>query len=315
MFKWPADPSPKAGAHELADFVELVTWRNGRMSTVELTRYLSRLDEADYTDGVPEEDEPSPGVEAAFSELERRSEACAGGYPFSIGDNGHTARFSPNGDKSMWYATYMYLLLATRLNMSADSLHGGIDGTALFEELAAESVRAYLGGRSKSFVFGAGAAKSTGFKAKVDDLCQRLGEGNGCRDDVDGPTPRDGKLDVAAWIPFADGQPSKLVIFGQCKTGTNYKDHLTQLQPDAFFGNWCRSQPMVVPTRAFFVAEALPRSGLRSIAREAGILFDRCRIVECGKTAGPDVLAKIEAWTTEAATAAGIANRPSTSVP
>ena len=49
------------------------------------------------------------------------------------------------------------------------------------------------------------------------------------------------------------------------------------------------------------------------MAREVGILFDRCRIVECGKSAKPDVLAKIEAWTTEAATAAGIANRPGAS--
>lgn len=312
MFKWLEYPSPKAGAHEIADFVELMTWRDGRMSMVELTRCLSRLDEADYTDGVPEEDEPSPSVEAAFSELERRSEACAGGYPFSIGDNGHTARCNPSGDKSMWHTTYMYLLLATRLNMNAENMHGGIDGTALFEELAAESARTYLGGRSKSLVFGT-AAQGAGFKAKIDDLCMRIGEGNGYPDSVDGPTPRDGKLDVVAWIPFADGQPSKLIIFGQCKTGTNYKNHLTQLQPDTFFGNWCRSQPMVVPMRAFFIAEALPRSGLRSMARDAGILFDRCRIVECGKSAGADVLAKIEAWTTKAATAAGIANRPGAS--
>lgn len=32
MFKWPGLPSPRAPAHEVADFAELVCWRDGGTS-------------------------------------------------------------------------------------------------------------------------------------------------------------------------------------------------------------------------------------------------------------------------------------------
>ena len=121
------------------------------------------------------------------------------------------------------HAIYKYLLLATRLNMKDDRRHAGCDGAHLFEELAAESARCYLGDRSESLVFGT-AAGTAGFSGKVDDLCARLGEGGGFRnpDDV-APTERDGKLDVVAWKSFSDRRPGKLIAFGQCKTGTHYR--------------------------------------------------------------------------------------------
>lgn len=304
-FKWPGDPSTRAEAHELADFVELVAWRDGRMSTIDLERHLSRLDEIDYSRGVQEEDELNPRAAAAFVELERRYDACAGSYPFDIDDNGQAVRLEPTRCRSTDAAIYMYLLLATRLDMNAERTHRGVDGTALFEELAAEAARAYLGGRSKSLVFG--VAPGPSFAQKVDDLCRRIGEGDGFVDrDGSGPTAKDGKLDVVAWIPFLDCEPGKLLMFGQCKTGTNYRDHLPQLVPDAFFGAWCRSPPVVGPTRAFFIAEALPHLRRQGMARLAGILFDRCRIVDCAKAAGPDTLAKIAAWTAGAALANGL---------
>lgn len=306
MFKWPdGRPSPKADAHELADFVELVTWRDGRMSAVELMKHINRIDETDYTDGVPEEDELSPLVEAVFEELERRSDACAGCYPFHVGNHGQTARFDAGRCRRASPAIYMYLLLATRLNMNIHRMYNEIDGTALFEELAAQCARTYLGRRSRGLVFGTAVKGS--FAAKVDSLCKCIGEGDGFKNHVGGRlAPKDAKLDVVAWIPFSDGGPSKLIIFGQCKTGTHYRDHLTQLQPDSFFADWCLSTPMVTPTRAFFVAEALSRLRRRGMARDAGILFDRCRIVDFSDAAGQDVLDKIASWTDAAAAAAGL---------
>lgn len=303
MFKWPEDPSPRADAHELADFVELATWRNGRMSAVDLTKYLGRLDEPDYTNGVPENDDLDAVAVAVFAELERRSEACGEGYPFHIGDSGQTARFTRDGDGVVQHAIYSFLLLATRLNMSTGRIHGGIDGTALFEELAAESARCYLGGRSMSLVFGT-AAQGVGFKEKVNELCTRIREGGGFYDHGwGGGSQKDGKLDIVAWTPFSDGMPSKLLVFGQCKTGTHYKDHLAQLQPDAFCKKWFQSQPTVTPMRAFFVTEALPRSQWRDVAVDAGLLFDRCRIVDFSDAMSADVVAKLQAWTDAAAAA------------
>ena len=301
MFKWPEAPSPRAEEHELADFVELVTWRDGRMSAVELTRSLGRLDEADYSEGVPEEDEVDARVETVFAELERRDEACAGGYPFSIGDSGQTVRSKESVCER--HMIYRYLLLATRLNMNDNRLHGGLDGTQLFEELAAESVRCYLGERSVSLVFGT-VAHGNSFINRINDLCERLGEGGGFSTRSDRVLrQRDGKLDIVAWTPFSDRQSSKLTMFGQCKTGTHYKDQLTQLQPDSFCNKWLRSQPAVSPVRTFFVSEALPRSRWRDMAVDAGLLFDRCRIVDFSDTASADVLKKVQVWTAAAAAA------------
>lgn len=303
MFKWPDVPSPGAEEHEIADFAELLTWRDGGTSALELTRSLSRLDEADYSDGVPEEDEIDARVETVFLELERRCEACAGGYPFIIGDNGQTARTKKYEGENSKQAIYKYLLLATRLNMNHNRLHSGFDGAQLFEEVSAESARCYLGGRSKSLVFGT-AAHGDGFAAKVEDLCKRIGEGGGFVKHSGGRLrPRDGKLDVVAWTPFSDRQSGELIVFGQCKTGTHYKDHLAQLQPDAFCNKWFRSQPVVMPTRTFFVTEALPRSQWRDWAVDAGLLFDRCRIVDFSDAMSADVVARLQAWTDAAAAA------------
>ena len=298
MFKWPGTPSVAADEHELADFVELVSWRDGRMSAVDLTRYLGRLDEPDYAeDGVQEEEEVDFLAESVFDELERRAEACASGYPFQIGNGGQSARFIGDDTGDAHHAVYAFLLLATRLNMNTDRVHDGVDGTAVFEELAAESARVYLGRRSKSLVFGT-AAQETGFKEKVDNLCESIGEGDGFSDRGGaGRRQRDGKLDVVAWTPFLDELPSKLLVFGQCKTGTHFKDQLAQLQPDAFCSKWFQSQPAVTPVRAFFVSEALPRSRWRNTAVDAGLLFDRCRIVDFIGGASDDVLDKAQAWT------------------
>lgn len=305
MFKWPETPTRTAKKHELADFVELVTWRNGRMSAEELKKHLGRLDEADYARGVPEEDVLDLVVDAVFEELECRLDACAGSYPFHIVSKGQMIRFVGDVGCSTGHILYAYMLLATRLNMNADRIHAGIDGADLFEELAAEAARCYLGDRSKSLVFGT-AARERGFKAKVQDLCMRTGEGDGFYDHVAaGRRKKDGKLDVVAWTPFSDSKPSKLLIFGQCKTGTRYEDQLAQLQPDSFCRKWFRSQPAVMPVRAFFVTEALSRSLWRDTAMDAGLLFDRCRIVDCvDGDVSTEIAARVEAWTAGAAASA-----------
>lgn len=301
MFKWPGSPSPEADDHELADFVELVCWRDGSMSVVDLTRHLGRLDEVDYSeDGVQEEEGVDLLAEAVFDELERRSDACPNSYPFRIGNRGQSARFVGDGTGDTHHAIYAFMLLATRLNMNVDRMHDGIDGTAVFEELAAESVRGYLGARSKSLVFGA-AGQDAGFAGRVDDLCARISEGGGFSDHGGGGRrQKDGKLDVVAWTPFLDGLPGKLVIFGQCKTGTHFKDQLAELQPDDFCSKWFQSQLAVTPVRAFFVTEALPRSRWRNTAVDAGLLFDRCRIADFINGASDEVLDKARAWTAAA---------------
>ncbi len=298
MFKWPRTPSPRAPRHELADYAELVCWKDNTTSTTVLSADLGRLEENDYSEGVPEEEEAPQIVEEAYLEIERREEACRYGYPFVVGEQGYTLRASQEAGNHR-HIIYKYLLLATRLNMKDNREHAGIDGASLFEELASETAREYLGDRGESIVFGT-AAGSANFPGKVNDLCKRIKEGDGYYK-RSSASPRDGKLDVVAWKHFKDRLPGKLIAFGQCKTGTNYKDTLTQLQPDSFCRKWLRSSLILTPVRMFFVAEALSRSRWANTAYDAGLLFDRCRIVDFCDGISENVLEKVKAWTEAAA--------------
>ena len=306
MFKHPGVPTVRASAHELADFAELTAWRDGSVSTTALSRALGRIEENDYGDGVPEEDAADLDAKEAYIEIEARSRACgrSTGYPFSIDDRGNTLALR-SGELNCRQLVYLYLLLATRLNMGDNRRHAEIDGASLFEKLCAEVARTCLGSRAESMVFG--TASGTGpFRARVADLCRRLGEGGGARDAAS-PNVKDGRLDVVAWTPFADSWPGKLTIFGQCKTGTEYRDTLTQLQPDAFCAKWLREMPAVVPVRAFFISEALSRSGASARnewyerSTDAGLLFDRCRTVDFCDGLTDDVLEEVRTWTGAAA--------------
>ena len=117
---------------------------------------------------------------------------------------------------------------------------------------------------------------------------------------------KDGKLDVVAWKPFSDKMKGKLVVFGQCKTGTRYRESLTNLRPDSFCEKWFESQPVLNPVRLFFVSESLSRGDWVGKGIDAGLIFDRCRIVDfCGRMDGR-VIADIRAWTSAAATAGGL---------
>ena len=303
MFKWPGTPSPRAPEHELADYAELDCWKRKSTSTTALSADLGRLDENDYSDGVPEEEDTDEIVAAAYVEMERRLQACRdGGYPYLIDEQGHTLSVHL-GVENHRHIVYRYLLLATRLNMKDNRQHAGIDGSLLLEELAADVAREYLGARTESLVFGTAAGQAD-FRGKINNLCQHMKEGNGFVNHGGAPpNEKDGKLDVVAWKHFTDGLPGKLIAFGQCKTGTGYKDTLSQLQPDSFCKKWLQSSLVLTPVRMFFVAEAVSRQRWRSTSIDAGLLFDRCRIVDFCDDISTDVLEKVKAWTEAAATA------------
>ena len=310
MFKWPGVPSQRAPEHEIADFAELVCWRDGSVSATTLASALGKVDENAYLDGVPEEEDLPKDITAAFQEIERRAEYCDNGYPFAIRQQGYTLRlaYDVTNDK---HSIYQYLLLATRLHMDRAPRHAGrrhadIDGAHLFEELTAEVARNYFGDRAESMVFGT-AVGQTGFQEKVEDLCRRLNEGDGFRGRDRRPTQaRDGKLDVVVWKPFTDNLPGKLIAFGQSKTGTSYEGELATLQPSSFCQKWLQSFPAVLPVRMFFVAEARNRGRWHSESTDAGILLDRCRIVDFCDEISRNTLDKVAAWTAAAAAATSL---------
>lgn len=307
MFKWPGEPTPRASEHEMADFVELQAWKHSSMSMMHLIRFLDQNADPDYSAGVPIEDDEEEWTEKAYTEIERRKEGCGGdGYPFKMKEDGHQLEVLQEV-KDHRHIVYKYLLLATRLNMGNNRVHEGIDGTLLFEELAAEVSREYFGPRSESLVFGT-ATGGIKFQEKVDDLCALLNEGDGYKSTQYNPHQKDGKLDIVVWKPFADSLPGKFIGFGQCKTGTYSRDHTTRLMPESFCKRWLQSPLAFTPIRLFFISEALPRNDLCYMSTDTDLLFDRCRIIDFSNNLDQDLLKKITTWTKGAAKFTGLSD-------
>lgn len=318
MYKWPGSPSPRAKPHQqadhneflawkqsVADYSEMITWETTSASEQHIFNKISMLEENDYTEGVPEEDELHDLVGEVFAAVEERIEICRDGYPFQLNSVGTSLQSRPDPDNPQ-QLIYKYLLLATRLDMSENRTHASLDGTALFEELCAEAAGNYFGENSRHFVFGT-ANGMNNFQNKVDHLCESLGEGGKFRShDQRAPTAKDDGLDIAVWTPFTDRRPGKLIGFGQCKTGTSYADSFTRLQPDAFCKNWFDSMPTVTPVPMFFVAEALLNEGWYQQSNYAGILLDRCRILEFCGNISDSLIQKLKSWTSAAAKSAGL---------
>lgn len=300
MFKLPARPSSGADVHELADFAELLAWANGKVSAREIVAFLGREGESDPNVGCEDvDDDNADALDEVSGEIELRETACAGRYPFELDVAGNVLSYRPKDHVSSWL--YGYMLLSTRLNMNADRMQGGIDGTTLLEEISAEGLRRYLGdGRAKSLVFGT-AFGSANFSGRVTALCQSVGEGYQFRNNLDLPMDaKDDKLDVVAWIPFSDEKSAKIIIFGQCKTGTAWTQQLCHLKPDVFIKKWADTPFVYDPVRAYLVSEAVDRSRWAAYSLDGGLLFDRCRIVDCCDQIDEELLARIITWSTDA---------------
>jgi hypothetical protein len=295
MYKLPNPPSPQAELHELADFVELQAWINGSVSAREALAALGRLDDNEFNEGCDDDaDQTADLLDEVMNEVDRRNEACKGGYPFSLDLQGTVLRYSPEQAQGRDHI-YHYLLLGTRLNMRDDRMHGGIDGAHLLEELFAHVLKRYLGHRAQSYVFG--TSNPGNFPAKVNELCSKIGEGDCFRTLDSGPVEaNDDKLDAVAWIPFSDRKACQLVIFGQCKSGTLWKTHLTQLQPVDFIKRWISTPYMLDPMRAFCVAEAANRAQWNGTTVYSGLFIDRCRIVDFAEEIDDALSTRIRAW-------------------
>jgi len=297
VFKLPKPPSPRAEAHELADFAELMSWDLGLASKREIVAYLGRIDENDNNFGCEDDDdENSDFLDEVMNEIERRESACGKGYPFNLDLEGTVLRHD-SGATSSRSIIYKYLLLCTRLNMRDKRVHAGIDGALLFEELCADVLKNYLGSsRVRVLVFGTAVGGT--FQEKINTLCKELKEANGFSNpDFAAPQDKDGKLDVVAWVPFNDRSVGQLIMFSQCKTGTSYDDEVSKLQPGAFIQKWIDGTVAVMPVRSFCVSESCDRRRWNSMCIDAGIVFDRCRLIDFSDAVSSSVLDRVTKWT------------------
>jgi hypothetical protein len=206
--------------------------------------------------------------------------------------------------------------------MLSSKRHAGFDGTELFEFLCLEVAKRYWGAsakdeltssRVKGSIFGTSRAawrfddsapfQPKNFQAAVDNLCTELGEGVKFRtkDEDEEVTANDDKLDVVVWRNFSDQRPAKLVGFGQCKTGDHWELELPRLNPTTFCNRWLHNVPCVIPVKLFFLTDRVVERW-QTRAYEAGILFDRCRILDHADEVSDGILAKCATWSRAALT-------------
>jgi len=246
-----------------------------------------------------EDDETESFADSTFDELDERRRnfgEFADSYPFDVGRD--VVRLRKGGDASL------YTFLALLSWFGKDAGPKGSDGARLFERVSAKAAEAYLGGpnpRVRSLVFGASTrGRRKPFAALLDDLCAQFGEGrahSAARRKRVG-RQKDAKLDVVAWVEFADRRGAKLIAFGQCATGKYWEEDSKhrELQPADWCRAWLAEGPAVTPVRSFFVPHRIERDDWDLTGIYGGVLYDRCRIASLAGAVGGPLKAEWAAW-------------------
>src|SRR4029077_6469280 len=96
-----------------------------------------------------------------------------------------------------------------------------------------------------------------------------------------------------------DQRCGQLIGFGQCKTGTHWKNQLFELQPTGFYDKWVHTSAVVKPVRLMFLASRVRNHEWFDLGVDGGLLFDRCRILDFAPPM-PALRSKWVAWTNAA---------------
>lgn len=259
-------PFPQTDVLKLADWMEIssIQARARGCSLGDMSRQLKK------SSALEEDRLGADSVEAdVYNELMSRAKAAGGRYPFTI-DGARTTLRSRIED----YPSYMFCLCLSYFG--ADRVRGlDFFPTRAFETISCTAARSYIQGEGLRF----GAPRDTlpsRFDSAVNELCVLVGEGGGFR--KRGRRLRqDDTLDLVAWKDFADRQPGKILMFGQCATGHNWKRKLSELNPADFCRLWLTEAPVSV-FKAFFLPHRVHPSEWTESSVRAGIIFDRCRL-------------------------------------
>lgn len=159
----------------------------------------------------------------------------------------------------------------------------------LFEELSVLAGRSYLGANANGYRSGwpRPEGEPTRLKALIDGI-KRL-TGNHCgewfwrpgEELPSDPTARnikEGGLDVVIWKTWQDGRTGQLYLLGQCACGKDWIDKFKELDIE-LLKRWA-DLTHVQPVRSFFTPRYVVNSMLSEASKEAGLVFDRIRMVQ-----------------------------------
>ena len=320
-FRLPGLPTPSTESPvEIADFWEiLATRRDGvEVSLAGVRAAIDRVAESDPEEDADEDIEEEGRFDDAIDEIKYRMGVCGDGYPFYFSSDSERVLALHDEETHPQRDLYLFLLLATRLNMNTRRVFQDIDGALLFEEICEAALQEMCGSRGRTHRFGTSAGgqnfdeRVTSFFAQLQEFTLR----------ADRPIPKHGGddgLDLAWWntftwrddIPYENARgcpPGKLIVLAQCKTGTSWdKADMQRLQPSTFFEKWMTHTPMGQTARTFMAAARVDQTHWEDMHREGGMFFDRCRIVDYAVPRMTDELrTRIRTWTRAAAVCADL---------
>lgn len=296
MFKLPDGiPSLRSSSQEWADYAEYLALINGKISLHQLIKTPLLVSDETIVSGIDDAtDRFNDKADEISIEINRRKNILKHRYPFNAVESGYSIQYESRDEDHNWI--YRFLLLCTRLNMTRQKVQDGIDGTQVFEKLSSVVARQFFGDNTEVDILGTSKADVGGFRAKLLDLTRRMREGGSIHANP-GFYPQDDNVDVVLWKGFSDQQPSQIIAFGQCKTGTSWADKLSELNIDAFCRTWFTRQPVMTPLRMFFCAQYFPVEIWLPRANEAGLVFDRFRILDyLPQNIEEELMSSIKTW-------------------
>jgi hypothetical protein len=165
----------------------------------------------------------------------------------------------------------------------------------LFERLIAISIAKYLCG--ESYVFGWPVLDNipANIESRIREVCSKTKEKF-----AEAPQAKykDRGVDVISWKPFhenPENRSNQLVVLSQCAVGGNWRSKTGELPLDAWkqYIHWANQ-----PIRAFAVPAVIHDDLWHDISTEAGLLFDRIRIINYVPQPFPDtpLLNEIRDW-------------------
>jgi hypothetical protein len=283
-----------------ADWLEWSALREGT-SFVSWSTYQSNLLQAGSQDAldIGEDQEQDDLLEDFINEVDReltsRQAACggdAGPYPYEMTHEGVAYTGNEKG------LTYRFLLLLSLFGKDAGP--AGSHPERLFEDLSSLALHEYLGGTSAGLnraLFGfPRRILPEHFPTAVDDLCKRLGQGKGAHGHKPEVDQKDAKLDLVAWRAFPDGRIGKLIGFGQCATGDNWTEKVSELRPSKWCRLWMKDSSAIDPFSSLFIPHRPNEEKWLVAANYAGVLFDRCRIAWLVPSLPDDLAKDVRKW-------------------
>ncbi len=262
---------------DLADWLELnaLIGTAGQASLDDLTRALKNGALGQSLGATSQEQTMQlEGLAAEVgAELAARANLAPSGYPFKLrgGSLERVRRFA--GQR---YSTYAFCLLLSCLPWDQQRVSGHFPERT-FEEIACKVASRYLCGKGIRFGWPRHSSViASRFGKAISDLSRRIGEGHPAGGSPGISLAKDAGLDVVAWRRL-DSRTGKLLMFGACATGNDWKDKLTDLQPMEFCTAYL-GEVWPTPAKAFFTPRIISEKDWQTSTRKAGMLFDRCRV-------------------------------------